>query len=278
MTVLRCTGISRSFGALKAVHGVDLAVGAGSRHALIGPNGAGKSTLFKLISGTLRVDAAAVELNGRDVTGLSEVKRCRIGMSQTLQHASLFASMSAAGDRRTGRAAARRFAGHGVPALAARAAGQGRRAAGRRRAGRTGQRAVPSLSHGERKQLEVALALACRPQLLLLDEPAAGMSPAERARLVELLRTLPSQITLLFVEHDLDLVFELADRVSVLHLGRAAAHRDAGRGAGQRRGPGGLPRDNPPRGAVPIVSELASSPLDTAVPRTRPTSGSEEGA
>jgi branched-chain amino acid transport system ATP-binding protein len=220
MSVLSCTGLSRSFGALKAVHGVDLAVGAGTRHALIGPNGAGKSTLFKLISGTLRADAGTVALDGQDVTDLSEVRRSRIGMSQTLQHASLFPSMTA---QETVALGIQRHDGSWVTALP-----RSRRAL-RAKADELlvavgleerVQVPVPALSHGERKQLEVALALACRPRLLLLDEPAAGMSPAERARLVRLLRTLPPRITLLFVEHDLDLVFALADRVSVLHLGR----------------------------------------------------------
>ncbi len=220
MSVLRCSGVSRSFGALKAVHNVDLTVGAGTRHALIGPNGAGKSTLFKLISGTLRADVGSVSLDGRDVTRLSEVKRCRIGMSQTLQHPSLFASMTAA---ETVALAIQRHDGSRLATLPRRrtklrakaeellvAVGLADR----------GAMLVPSLSHGERKELELALALSCRPRVLLLDEPAAGMSTAERARLVRLLRTLPPRITLLFVEHDLDLVFALADRVSVLHLGR----------------------------------------------------------
>ena len=220
MSVLRCTGLSRSFGALKAVHGVDLAVGAGTRHALIGPNGAGKSTLFKLITGTLRADAGTVALDGQDVTDLSEVRRSRIGMSETLQHASLFPSMTA---QETVALGIQRHDGSWVTALP-----RSRRAL-RAKADELlvavgleerVQVPVPALSHGERKQLEVALALACRPRLLLLDEPAAGMSPAERARLVRLLRTLPPRITLLFVEHDLDLVFALAHRVSVLHLGR----------------------------------------------------------
>jgi branched-chain amino acid transport system ATP-binding protein len=224
-TVLRCAGVSRSFGALKAVDGVDLTVVAGARLALIGPNGAGKSTLFKLVTGVLRTHAGTVELAGRDVTGLSEVRRCRLGMSQTPQHASLFASMTAV---QTVALAVRR---HGVdgtgggrispfphrePEVYHRA---GQLLADVGLAGRGGV-LVPSLSHGERKQLEVALALACRPTLLLLDEPAAGMSPAESARLVELLAGLPPEITVLFVEHDLDLVFELADAVTVLHLGR----------------------------------------------------------
>lgn len=220
MTVLRCAGLSRSFGALKAVDGVDLAVAPGARHALIGPNGAGKSTLFKLITGTMRADSGSVELTDRDVTGLSEVKRCRRGMSQTLQHASLFASMTAA---ETVAIAVQRHDGSAISVFPRRQpAVRARSAELLAEVGLGGRRdvVVAALSHGERKQLEVALALACRPRLLLLDEPAAGMSPAERSRLVDLLAGLPAEITVLFVEHDLDLVFALADAVTVLHLGQ----------------------------------------------------------
>jgi branched-chain amino acid transport system ATP-binding protein len=220
VTVLRCSGLSRAFGALKAVDGVDLAVEPGARHALIGPNGAGKSTLFKLVTGTMRAQAGTVELAGADVTALSEVKRCRLGMSQTLQHASLFASMTAA---ETVALAVQRHDGSRISVLPRRQPEVRARAAellGEVGLSARGRVAVASLSHGERKQLEVALALACRPKLLLLDEPAAGMSPAERARLVTLLGGLPREITVLFVEHDLDLVFGLADSVTVLHLGR----------------------------------------------------------
>lgn len=220
MSALTCRGLSRSFGALKAVSGVDLTVEPGARHALIGPNGAGKSTLFRLLTGRMRADAGTVGLGEHDVTRLSEVKRCRLGMSQTLQHASLFASLSAAD---TVALAVRRHDGSRIvpwprrqPAVAGRSlelldqVGLADRA----------REPVPSLSHGERKQLEVALALACAPSVLLLDEPAAGMSPAESARLLALLAGLPTEITVLFVEHDLDLVFDLADRVTVLHLGQ----------------------------------------------------------
>lgn len=220
MSSVRCTGLSRSFGALKAVDAVDLAVEPGARHALIGPNGAGKSTLFKLVTGTMKANAGRVELAGRDVTALSEVKRCRLGMSQTLQHASLFASMTAV---ETVEVAVQRHESGRISILPRRQPKVRARAEELLAdVGLTGREhvAVPSLSHGERKQLEVALALACRPALLLLDEPAAGMSPAERARLVELLGGLPAEITVLFVEHDLDLVFSLADSVTVLHLGR----------------------------------------------------------
>ncbi|GEL24840.1 ABC transporter ATP-binding protein [Pseudonocardia sulfidoxydans NBRC 16205] len=221
---LSCHGLRRSFGALRAVDDVDLTVEPGSRHALIGPNGAGKSTVFRLLSGRMRPDAGTVRLADRDVTRLSEVARCRLGMSQTLQHASLFASLTAA---ETVALAVRR---HGPAGGGARIAPWPRRQpdVDARIAelladvglADVAARPVPALSHGERKQLEVALALACAPTVLMLDEPAAGMSPAESARLLALLDDLPRDVTVLFVEHDLDLVFDLADRVTVLHLGR----------------------------------------------------------
>ncbi|GEL20877.1 ABC transporter ATP-binding protein [Pseudonocardia asaccharolytica] len=218
--VLRCAGLTRSFGALRAVAGVDLTIAPGARHALIGPNGAGKSTLFKLVTGTMQADEGRVELAGRDVTGLSEVRRCRMGMSQTLQHSSLFGSMTAA--ETVELAVQRHNASRISPVRSTRPATRERAEALLADVGLGGRGGVlvPALSHGERKQLEVALALACRPRLLLLDEPAAGMSPAESSRLVELLAGLPSEITVLFVEHDLDLVFSLADAVTVLHLGQ----------------------------------------------------------
>jgi branched-chain amino acid transport system ATP-binding protein len=220
VTALRCTGLRRSFGALAAVDGVDLAVAPGARHALIGPNGAGKSTLFKLVTGTLRAHAGRVELAGRDVTRLSEVARCRLGMSQTLQHSSLFASLTAA---ETVELAVQRHDGGRIrpfPRRPDRVRRIGDELLDRVGLGGRGDVRVPALAHGERKQLEVALALACRPSLLLLDEPAAGMSAAESARLVRLLAELPAEITVLIVEHDLDLVFSVADAVTVLHLGR----------------------------------------------------------
>lgn len=210
---LRCHGLTRSFGELRAVDAVDLVVAPGARHALIGPNGAGKSTLFKLVTGALRADAGRVELFGRDITRLSQVRRSRLGMAQTLQQDSLFPSLTAAQ----------------TVALAVRRHETRRRETLRERVdellsrvglAERGDTRVAALSHGECRQLEVAVALACRPQLLLLDEPAAGLSAAKRARLVALLAGLPQEVTVLFVEHDLDVVFQLADAVTVLHLGK----------------------------------------------------------
>jgi branched-chain amino acid transport system ATP-binding protein len=218
--LLSLSGVSRSFGALKAVDDVHLDVPAGARHALIGPNGAGKSTLFKLVTGSMRVSAGTVALAGYDVTRLPEPRRARRGISQTLQHSSLFLGQTV--EENVLLAAQRQYRTR--HSLVPR-----RQAAARARArelltdvGLAARAGTPvaALSHGERRQLEVAVALACEPRLLLLDEPAAGMSPAESARLVGLLQALPEAVTVVIVEHDLDVVFALATSVTVLHLGR----------------------------------------------------------
>ncbi|HEY0478131.1 MAG TPA: ABC transporter ATP-binding protein [Kofleriaceae bacterium] len=218
--VLACTGLARTFGALRAVDGVDLALPAGARHALIGPNGAGKSTLFQLLTGGLRPSAGRVCLDGRDVTRMSDARRARLGVGQTFQHSSLFLSMTAADNVAL---AAERTGGRPWSPVPRRNPALARRVD--QLLGDVdllGRRGVPvsSLSHGECRQLEVAVALATAPRVLLLDEPAAGLSPAETARLAALIQRLPADITLLFVEHDLDLVFRLATRVTVLHLGK----------------------------------------------------------
>jgi len=219
-TLLSLSGVSRHFGALKAVDDVSLDVAPGARHALIGPNGAGKSTLFKLVTGSMPVSSGRITLVGADITRLSEPQRARRGVSQTLQHSSLFITQTV--EQNVLLAAQRR--------LGSRYSLLPRRQAAARELSRSllvdvglePRRATPvaSLSHGERRQLEVAVALACEPQLLLLDEPAAGMSPAESARLVALLQALPDSVTLVIVEHDLDVVFALARTVTVLHLGK----------------------------------------------------------
>jgi branched-chain amino acid transport system ATP-binding protein len=217
--VVRCEGVKRSFGALRAVDDVDLTVTAGARHALIGPNGAGKSTLLRLIAGGLAVSAGRIAFDGRDVTGEPEARRARLGIGQTFQHSSLFRTLTVADN--VALAVQRRRGRPWLPVP--------RRSRWRERVGellalvdladRAGER-VGALSYAECRQLEVAVARAGEPRGLLLDEPAAGMSAAATARLLDLLRGLPAELTLVFVEHDLDLVFELATVVTVLHLGK----------------------------------------------------------
>ncbi len=217
--VLRCVGVRRAFGALHVVDGVDLAVAQGARHALIGPNGAGKSTLLRLIAGGMRVTGGRIWFDGRDVTGTTEARRAQLGIGRTFQHSSLFRTLTAADNvalavqRRRGRSwlpVPRR------PAWAARVNDMLALVGIEDRA----HQPVGTLSYAECRQLEVAVALAAEPRVLLLDEPAAGMSAASTAHLLDLLRGLPADITLIFVEHDLDLVFGLATNVTVLHLGR----------------------------------------------------------
>jgi branched-chain amino acid transport system ATP-binding protein len=219
--VLRCEDVSREFGALRAVDGVTLSVAGGARHALIGPNGAGKSTLLRLIAGGLPVSGGRIHLGDVEVTRTPEARRARLGIGQTFQQSSLFGSQTVADNvalavqRRRGRPWLP------VPHRPAWAARVDELLARVGLADRAGDR-VDALSYAECRQLEVAVALAAEPRVLLLDEPAAGMSAAGTAHLLDLLRGLPDDddITLVFVEHDLDLVFELATVVTVLHLGR----------------------------------------------------------
>ncbi|MGO1166177.1 MAG: ABC transporter ATP-binding protein [Janibacter sp.] len=214
--------VTKKYGALLAVDDVSLEVAKGGRHALIGPNGAGKSTLFNLVAGGLATTSGEILFSGEDVTGRSAAWRARRGLGKTFQHSSLFLSMNPLDNVAL---AAQRVAGKGMSWFTPSA---------RRTAeiddlaeqcvadvGLTDRSHIMTgnLSHGERRQLEVAVALATKPRLLLLDEPAAGMSPAESHRFAELVRSLPEDLTVVLIEHDLDLVFRLADRVSVLHLG-----------------------------------------------------------
>lgn len=223
---LTLRNVTKKYGALVAVNDVSFEVAKGGRHALIGPNGAGKSTLFNLVAGGLSATSGEVLFAGEDVTGRSAAWRARRGLGKTFQHSSLFLSMSPLDNVAL---AAQRVAGKGMSWLTSSA---------KRTSdiddlaeqcvadvGLTDRSHIMTgnLSHGERRQLEVAVALATRPKLLLLDEPAAGMSPAESQRFVELVRSLPQDLTVVIIEHDLELVFQLAERVSVLHLGSLIA-------------------------------------------------------
>lgn len=218
---VRVAGLGRSFGSLRAVSDVTFDVAPGARHAVIGPNGAGKSTLFALISGALPATAGTVSLHGQDVTTLKEHVRAHRGLVRTFQHSSLF--LSATARENVLLSIQRRHGLHALPFLP-----RSRRRALLWEADDILERLLLSqrsdapagaLSHGERRQLEVAVALATAPSVLLLDEPAAGMSPADTRAFQDIVLALPPELTVLLVEHDLDLVFGVADRVTVLHLG-----------------------------------------------------------
>lgn len=213
--------LTKAFGSLTAVDRVRMEVVEGACHALIGPNGAGKSTLFNLISGRIKPTAGHVYFAGRDITRLSEDERNRVGMATTFQHSTLFDGLSV---RANLELAVQRHLG-----LSARVWPSRRDRARIQEA--TDERIVQSaltdlentgagaLSHGQRRRLEIALALATEPRLLLLDEPAAGMSPVECEELIALIRSLRTQ-TVVLIEHNIDLVMDVATRVSVLDAGR----------------------------------------------------------
>jgi branched-chain amino acid transport system ATP-binding protein len=223
--LLEVRGLRKRFGGLVATDGVDLDVAAGETLAVIGPNGAGKTTLLAQLSGDLAPDAGRIRFAGSDITGLPAPARSRRGLARSFQITSIFREFSALDNVAL---AVQAHAGHSFrfwrPARAEHALREPARAILAQvglveRGGVT----AGTLAHGEQRQLEIAMALATRPTLLLLDEPVAGMGPDESARMVELLRTLRGRHTMVLVEHDMDAVFALADRISVLVDGRVIA-------------------------------------------------------
>jgi branched-chain amino acid transport system ATP-binding protein len=222
---LRLDRVSRAFGGLQAVDGVALTVQPGERRALIGPNGAGKTTLFNLISGAMPVSAGRISLFGRDVTGAPAHRRAALGLARTFQITNLFPDLTvlencllAVQAHSPVRFSMLRPVGR-YPALLGRA----QAALARLELQALGGAVVRNLSPGEQRQLEIALALAGEPRVLLLDEPTAGLSPAESRLMAGLLRRLDPEITVLMIEHDMDIALELSDMVTVLHYGRVIA-------------------------------------------------------
>ena len=222
---LSITGLGKRFGALQAVDDVTLDLRPGEIHALIGPNGAGKSTLIGLVAGTLAPDVGRVVLDGADVTGLDAAARTRLGLARTFQVSALAMEFTALQNvtlgvlGRDGRAF--RFWRDAMrdPALTDPA----RAALDRVGLGPRAGVVAADLSHGERRQLEVAVALALRPRAFLMDEPMAGLGADGSARMTALLDGLRAEAPILLVEHDMDAVFALADRISVLVAGRRLA-------------------------------------------------------
>jgi branched-chain amino acid transport system ATP-binding protein len=204
---------------------VSLTVRPGERRALIGPNGAGKTTLFNLVSGAIPVSSGTIELFGRDITGMPSHRRAALGLARTFQINNLFPALTVLENcllavqalTRTKFSMFRPLDRY--PALADRARATLASVGLADRVGAT----VRHLSHGEQRQLEIALALAGQPRVLLLDEPTAGLSPAESQLMARLLRALDPAITVLMIEHDMDIALEMAERVTVLHYGRVIA-------------------------------------------------------
>jgi branched-chain amino acid transport system ATP-binding protein len=219
---IRVTGLAKVFGGLRAVDGVSLDVAPGERRVLIGPNGAGKTTLFHCITGTLSPSAGHVALFGRDITRAPEPARTALGMSRTFQITNVFADLSVVDNMTLALLGTDRRKWVVHRSVAAFGAVRTRALEGLTRVGLEGRAAAPArlLSYGERRQLELALALNTNPRVLLLDEPCAGLSPSERQRISRTIDALPRGITLLMIEHDMDVALGLADRVTVLHRGK----------------------------------------------------------
>ncbi len=223
--MLELRALSKRFGGLTATDGASLEVRAGEVHALIGPNGAGKTTLIGQIAGTLRPDSGAVLLEGRDITALQAHERVRLGLARSYQVTSLFPRETVLDNLAL---AVQACSGSSFsfwrPAAAEHALFEQARAVLDEvgLGGRAGV-AARALAHGEQRALEVGLALATRPRVVLLDEPMAGMGPEDSARMIELIARIRARVTVLLVEHDMDAVFRLADRISVLVGGRVLA-------------------------------------------------------
>ncbi|HTC98605.1 MAG TPA: ABC transporter ATP-binding protein [Bradyrhizobium sp.] len=223
--LLRVEKLVRRFGGILATDNVSLDVAEGELHAIIGPNGAGKTTLISQLTGHLAPDSGSVSLAGRDITHLAAYRRSALGLARSFQITSLLLDFTAADNVAL---AAQAHDGHSFRFFADARKERGLRDAALAALQRVGlaDRAnvlVSKLSHGEQRELELAVALATKPQLLLLDEPMAGLGVTESARMVRLLQELRKEVTIVLVEHDMEAVFALADRISVLVYGRVIA-------------------------------------------------------
>ncbi len=219
---LRTRGLGISFGAFRAVSDVDLTLEPGARQALIGPNGAGKTTLINLLTGVFKPTAGTIHLGDRELTGLSADKRARLGLARTFQINTLFPSLTpllsvvlAISEREgLGKVFWRPLAGQTAVFDEAHAL------LGRLKLDALADVAVSELPYGKQRLLEIALAMAARPRILLLDEPAAGVPEDESGELFEVIDALPQDISILFIEHDMNLVFRFSRRISVLVAGQ----------------------------------------------------------
>ncbi|MFZ4531585.1 MAG: ABC transporter ATP-binding protein [Alsobacter sp.] len=216
--VLETRGLTRRFGGLIATNDVSLCVEKGARHALIGPNGAGKTTLINLLTGVIQPSAGSIRLEGEDITGLSQNARVRRGLARTFQINQLFPELTVletvalAVSERVGAGTAWWRSTGSHRAIAEEAAA----ILDQFNLGDVMGERTAVLPYGRQRLLEIALAIACRPRVLLLDEPAAGVPEEERHEILAIVAGLPADVTVLLIEHDMDLVFSFADRISVL--------------------------------------------------------------
>ncbi len=222
---LEVEGLVRDFGELRALNGVTLSVGRGERRAVIGPNGAGKTTLFHVISGELAPTRGRVRLAGADVTGLPPHRIARLGLARSFQRTNVLPELTAFENVRLA-CQARLGGGWGWfrPAESLRAAvDEAWRTLEQVGLAASATAVAATLSYGAQRRLDLAIALAAEPQVLLLDEPTGGLSPEETAELLALIAAIPRSRTLLLIEHDMDIVFAVADRITVLQYGEVIA-------------------------------------------------------
>jgi branched-chain amino acid transport system ATP-binding protein len=221
MTALELRGLTKFFGGLRVAGGIDLRVEAGERRLIIGPNGAGKTTLFNLIAGELKPNAGSIALFGKDVTRVPSRGRAHLGLARTYQIITLFPRETLLGNVVLSLLALSPLRWNPLIPLSRQAALAGRAREALARVGLDGlaERRLAETSYGERRRVEIAMALAQRPRLLLLDEPFAGLSIDERRDVQKLLLSIPRDVTVVMVEHDMDVALELAERITLMHFG-----------------------------------------------------------
>jgi len=226
MVLLETKNLGKSFGALTAVQDVSLAIEAGSLHSIIGPNGAGKTTLFNLLTGTFAPTSGRILLDERDITGTPAHRIAHLGLARSFQRTNVFPAFSLLENVWVAAFAT----GRSWNGLLFRNADRYPEANERAHqaladVGLEGKsrRLAREISHGEQRQLELAIALAAQPRVLLLDEPAAGLSPEESRRMVALVRSLKGRYTIVLIEHKMDIIMSVSDRISVMHFGRLIA-------------------------------------------------------
>jgi branched-chain amino acid transport system ATP-binding protein len=225
--LLQLQGVEKRFGAVAAVGGVDLAVDAGHLHTIIGPNGAGKTTLFNCITGEVEPSAGRIMFDGRDITGQPPHRLPRLGIARSFQRTSIFPSLTvtqndwvgAFGTQAKAGPAAALAGADAVPGLPARIA----QALAQVGLERHADQPADALSHGDQRLLDLAIALASEPRLLLLDEPTAGLSRSDTQMVIGLIERLKGRYTMLLIEHKMDVVMRVSDRISVMYFGKLLA-------------------------------------------------------
>jgi branched-chain amino acid transport system ATP-binding protein len=230
MAILKTENLTKSFGALTAVNGVSLVIEAGSLHSIIGPNGAGKTTLFNLLTGTFAPTSGKIVFDGKDITGTPANRVAHLGLARSYQRTTVFPAFSlfdnvwVSGFSTSKRSGLAWRNANDYPEVTARA----QQALSDVGLENKSNQLAREISHGEQRQLELAIALAAAPRVLLLDEPAAGLSPDETRKMVALVRSLKGRYTIVLIEHKMDIIMSVSDRISVMHFGSLIAEGTPG--------------------------------------------------